>query len=676
MRLRREIPFRWLLAGIFLGLMLVSTGAVSWFAYSGTNTAVRDLALGQVNASLDSVSAQTQLHFNPANRLLEMAADSLRNGMISTADPTALADVFARMLRLERGIDWIGFGYPDGRVATARSSGGKIYVCVSNVADGKMEMRGFGADGKPGALVESEPLQWFDARRRPWFSAAVDAPGVAWAGPYDFALDGRGISASLALRDASGGLEGVLFLDFTLGSITDFLDRLAGQTQSGTMVFLKDGVLLAESATGVDDEVRARVSGLLADAQQRELLEREGQVVFDEAGEGAASSIVALRVTPLEGGYECISAVAFNRQKTFGAVETVLFQTALAAAVVFSLSLGLAFFTAHALSKPLDGVTREIERIGNFDLESVRPTDSSILEIGILSRAVVAMRDGLKSFAHYVPSDIVRDLVKSRTLAQRGGERREVSIMFFDIEGFTSYAEKTTPEQAVGTLSACFDVFGRSIHRCGGVIDKFLGDGLMALFNAPSRIEGHAAAACRAALEALGGLNKGVEGHYVPRVRVGLHTGEALVGNVGTAERFSYTAIGDCVNLASRLEGLNKVYGTAVMASDAVRQAAGDGEFVWRALDRVAVVGRKEPLEVFELVGLCGQVDAERAKRIAVYEAALQFYFEGRFAEACAALNEITAEDSAARVMASRASELATHPPVGSWDGVFRATLK
>jgi hypothetical protein len=198
----------------------------------------------------------------------------------------------------------------------------------------------------------------------------------------------------------------------------------------------------------------------------------------------------------------------------------------------------------------------------------------------------------------------------------------------------------------------------------------------MALFNAPSRIEAHAAAACRAALEALGGLNQGVEGDYVPRVRVGLHTGEALVGNVGTAERFSYTAIGDCVNLASRLEGLNKVYGTAVMASDAVRRAAGDGEFVWRALDRVAVVGRKEPLEVFELVGLSGQVDAEREKRISIYETALQFYFEGRFAEACAALNEITAEDSAARVMASRASELATHPPVGSWDGVFRATLK
>jgi hypothetical protein len=87
-------------------------------------------------------------------------------------------------------------------------------------------------------------------------------------------------------------------------------------------------------------------------------------------------------------------------------------------------------------------------------------------------------------------------------------------------------------------------------------------------------------------------------------------------------------------------------------------------------------VGRKEPLEVFELVGLYGQVDAERAKRISIYEAALQFYFEGRFAESCAALSGIVAEDSAARVMATRAAELAAHPPVGSWDGVFRATLK
>jgi hypothetical protein len=210
-----------------------------------------------------------------------------------------------------------------------------------------------------------------------------------------------------------------------------------------------------------------------------------------------------------------------------------------------------------------------------------------------------------------------------------------------------------------------------------GVIDKFLGDGLMALFNAPSQLDGHAAAACRAAVEAIGELGESGAGKsYVPRVRVGLNGGEALAGNIGTSERFSYTAIGDCVNLASRLEGMNKFYGTSVIASAAIRRAAGDADFVWRALDRVAVVGRKEPLEIFELVGLRASVGEGKLKMVGVFARALELYFAKKFAEACELLGEIEGVDSAARVLLSRARESVAHPPTENWDGVFRADHK
>ncbi len=199
---------------------------------------------------------------------------------------------------------------------------------------------------------------------------------------------------------------------------------------------------------------------------------------------------------------------------------------------------------------------------------------------------------------------------------------------------------------------------------------------MMALFNAPSPLEGHQAAACRAALEAVGGLGK-AGGGYVPRVRVGLHCGEALVGNVGTSDRFSYTAIGDCVNLASRLEGMNKFYRTSVIASAAVRRAAGDAEFVWRPLDRVAVVGRKEPLEIFELAGFAGKVDAARMAALEAYGAALGRFFSGDFAGALRKLQPaVAAGDPAAEVLAARAEKLAANPPGPAWDGVFRADHK
>ena len=677
MRFPREISFRWLLAGIFSGLIVVSTGSVLWLASEGTGQAVRDLAQGQVDASLDSVGSRVKLYFNPANRLLKTVRGGILNGVLALDDPEVMARSFARMLRLEVDLSWFGFGYADGRTASARLDGSKIFAVSSDAGPGELEMRELLPDGNLGGVVESMPEKDFDARKRPWFQPAVDAEGVVWIPPYDFVVGGRGVAASLAVRNAGGELLGVVFADFSLDSISAFLDRVAEQTKGGTLVYLDSGELLAKSTTGVPPEVAERLGAMMKNSKQLGELQNEGQTVFDEVSHGGGSSIVAMREVDLEGGGSGVCVVVFDRKRTFGAVESQIARSSAAAAVVFALSLVLAFFTAKRLSRPLQSLTREMEKIGRFELDSVAPTASSIKEVGILSLAVEKGRNNLKSFSHYVPADIVHGLVKSGTVAARGGERREVTVLFCDIEGFTSYAEKTTPEQAVETLSGCFEVFGRAIHRSGGVIDKFLGDGLMALFNAPSHLDGHAAAACRAAVEAIGELGEtGAGKSYVPRVRVGLNGGEALAGNIGTSERFSYTAIGDCVNLASRLEGMNKFYGTSVIASAAIRRAAGDGDFVWRALDRVAVVGRKEPLEIFELVGLRASVGEGKLKMVGTYVRALELYFSKKFAEACELLGEIEGVDSAARVLLARASELVAHPPTENWDGVFRADHK
>jgi len=677
MKLRREVSFRWLLAGIFSGLIFVSTGSVLWLASEGTGQAVRDLAQGQVNASLDSVGAQLRLHFDPAERLLGTVRAGILSGALGLGDQEALARNFAGMLGLERGVSWMGVGYPGGGVAAARLEGGKIFAAYSAGAAEPVELRPLLPDGNLGGVSAWLPPGEFDSRKRPWFQTAVEAGGTVWNPPYDFVGGGRGVGAALAVRDAGGALLGVAFVDFTLESISAFLDRLEAQTGGGALVYLKTGELLAKSSAGVPAEVLERLGGMMADPEKTAGLEGGGQPVFDEVRHGGGSSIVAMRGVELEGGASGVCAVVFDRKKTFGAVESQVARSSAAAAVVFVLSLVLAFFTARRLSRPLQSLTREMEKIGRFELDAVAPTASSIKEVGILSRAVESGRNNLKSFSHYVPADIVHGLVESGAVAERGGERRGVSVVFCDIEGFTGYAEKTTPEQAVETLGGVFEVFGRAIHRNGGVIDKFLGDGLMALFNAPSPLEGHQAAACRAALEAVGGLGKAGRDGYVPRVRVGLHCGEALVGNVGTSDRFSYTAIGDCVNLASRLEGMNKFYRTSVIASAAVRRAAGDAEFVWRPLDRVAVVGRKEPLEIFELAGFAGKVDAARMAVLEAYATALGRYFSGDFSGALGELQPaVAAGDPAAGVLAARAEKLAANPPGPAWDGVFRADHK
>jgi adenylate cyclase len=385
-----------------------------------------------------------------------------------------------------------------------------------------------------------------------------------------------------------------------------------------------------------------------------------------------------MQSTSIVGGGHGISAVVLNREKAFGAIEKTLRISTYAAGFAFLLSMVVAILVARRVASPLKLVTEELRRIGRFELGPVDLPRSSIREVHILSEAVARMRDSLQSFSHYVPVDIVRDLLQSGSVAKPGGTRHEVSVMFCDVEGFTGYAEKVSPEVSVKTLSEYFEIFGRAIHNHGGVIDKFLGDGMMALFNAPSPLDHHPAEACRAALQARQGLARiqPTECDFVPKVRVGLHTCEALVGNVGTAERFSYTAIGDGVNLCSRLEGLNKIYGTWILASSTTANAASGGGFLWRLLDRVAVVGREEPLEIFELMGFLTEATVDQIRIAEVYTQALQLYFHREFEKASALFQSLASIDIPSQVMLQRIASLQVIPPDANWNGVFKPSVK
>ena len=205
-----------------------------------------------------------------------------------------------------------------------------------------------------------------------------------------------------------------------------------------------------------------------------------------------------------------------------------------------------------------------------------------------------------------------------------------------------------------------------------------MGDGILAFFNAPQDVPEHAALSCRAALESVAMTEGAVagriaEGRPVFRIRVGLAVGEVLVGNVGSSDRFGYTVIGDTVNVAARLEGVNKAYGTRIIASHDLRAEAGAG-FEWRRLDRVAVAGRAGGLPRSELLGLEGAVDPDRLARRDRYESALDVYLDGDFKIAATGFAELAADypdDKAALVMAERASNLAEEPTLSDWDGVY-----
>jgi len=277
-------------------------------------------------------------------------------------------------------------------------------------------------------------------------------------------------------------------------------------------------------------------------------------------------------------------------------------------------------------------------------------------------------------FGTYVDPKVVEQVIRDEQVVGLGGDERDMSVLFMDIEGFTSFSEQLEPQQVVSYINRFFDAATPVIHRHGGCIDRLTGDGLIALFGAPLKDEKHAVHACRAALE----LNEvlrtveqpgsGHSGHPLA-VRIGINSGRLVVGNMGASERVQYTFMGDAGNTAARLESLNKQYGTRRMIGEATWRQVNQ-EFVCRELDRVILVGKQEPLTIYQLLAE-GEEDGWNSL-LNAYAVAVTAYRSGNFTEAAALFADVEErfDDRPSGMMKLRCEELAKTTPE-QWNGIW-----
>ncbi len=275
-------------------------------------------------------------------------------------------------------------------------------------------------------------------------------------------------------------------------------------------------------------------------------------------------------------------------------------------------------------------------------------------------------------FSQYVSRPVVDRILADPARAKLGGERKELTVLFSDIRGFSLVAEGMPPEELAGFLHEYLSPMTDLVLASGGMLDKYIGDAIMAIWGAPVDTLDHAARACEVALrmhETLATLNRtwATVGKPPVAIGIGINTGAMAVGNMGSAARFEYTVLGDQVNLGSRLEALTKEYGVGILVGEATAKAAGDA-FRFREIDLVRVKGRAKAIPVFELVGRAGAQDPAFARALALYRAR-------DFAAAGAGFATLR-EDPAAAVMAARCAELAIAPPPAAWDGVYEQRSK
>lgn len=694
------------LAGLGVTVLL---GALLAVLLRGWRASAMDQARTLREEASRTIGAEVEAELYQAQRVLEDVEKLVRLDVVHPDDPASLeASLFTQVLANPR--------LAEVSLTVARATGTPWQVAVVRLLDGgRLVTRETALEGghfavrernRPaGGSLREAPLLLRPDRRAvnptddPTFRTTVSAPfygRTIWTDLYspvqdlDLPPEKRrvAVAALKAIEDRAGDFLGVL----RVGLLTEQVDELTRRESAERaphLVFICDEEGRLVSRLSSADRLREESDESLrvdpATAPPEVRLALTNPVVWDvRAGHPVASGsfdsggrrfLVTYRGLERTQGWRL--GVLVPEDFYLGAYVSTRNRALMAGGLILAGMLVLGALAVRAVGRGLGRIVDATGRMANFDFAPAEPR-APFRDVEDVMRSLELAKTALRALGRYVPVDLVRELYRTGREPMLGGQTAEVTMMFTDVKDFTSLSEGLTPDELARLLGRYLQAMTGAVHEAEGVIDKYVGDAVMAVWNAVRPCPDHAAKACRAALagrEALARLYASPEwgGRPALLTRFGLHVGQVMVGHFGAPERMSFTVLGDGVNLASRLEGLNKQYGTTIMTSEAVRVAAGDA-FAFRLLDKVAVKGRREGIRVYELLGDSAAAAAS-AGVVAAYEQALEACWRWDF-DAALALLESQSDDPPSRVLAERCRAFRTAPPPANWDGVYVATDK
>jgi adenylate cyclase len=593
--------------------------------------------------------------------------------------------VFLSQLRSQPTISWVAFAWPDGAFFAGHKLGDGVIEMLEITGDRKIRINRYEYVSDEIRLKASRVEDTnYSVTDQEWFREAIRSNDEHWSTLTTHPNGERLAAAFASPIEIDQKPAGVIAIIIELTRVSNFLSQLTVGKSAGAFILERDGRVVASP-----DANASEVNALKTDHPMFpvavDAIRQAGSAYNPGEGEVFHSQVTRdgkvyqAVLTPISfPGWSLVTVVP--ESEFLGPVQMTIRKLVigLAALIVFA-GLLSAWLAQRLIAAPLIKVVGEIRHVERFDLDKVERHPSRLTEIENLSGAIGDMAQGLAAFRKYIPADLVKRLISDGNGARLGGAVRPMSVMFIDLAGFTGMSERLG-DRIIPLLSRYFDCVSTQIQDQGGTIDKFIGDAVMAFWGAPAPNPDHAADCCRAALACRRALREAclVDDHGQPvKIRIGVNSGDMLVGNIGSEVRLNYTVIGDAVNIASRLESTNKTYGSTIIIGPETRRLAGE-RIVVRELDRLAVYGRAGGLQIYELLGMAGEFGGS-LDWVKCYEAGLAAWRARDFTAGIAAFEKVLAirpDDAASSAMIQRCKQQLENPGTEDWDGTTVARTK
>ncbi|EME71589.1 adenylate cyclase 1 [Paramagnetospirillum caucaseum] len=536
----------------------------------------------------------------------------------------------------------------------------------------------------------------YDPRPRPWYKDAIATRGLIWSDLLVYTSNRQpGITAAYPIFAADGRAIGAAAANVSTNQMSDFLAGLdLGWSGTAFIVDEKEQLIAHPDASRTVRQDGLKYSLVKADQLGEQVItdafaayhrNKAQTVSFDSGGQRHLGSFNPF---PAELGKNWLMVIIVLEDDFVGTLKENSRDLVVAGFTVMVVGLLLVALLASWITRPLTLLTHEIQKIQRFELAGPIALHAIVAEVNELIHSMNMMKRALRTFGMFVPRDLVRELVASGRPIELGGQDKTLTVMFTDVADFTSLSERMAAGDLLVHVSRHLAAISECVAEEDGTVDKYVGDAVMAFWGAPIWRDDHALRGCIAALkaqrvQALMNAEWASQGLPTMFVRIGLHTAPVIVGNIGSAWRMSYTAMGDGVNVASRLEGVNKVYGTQICVSQAVLDAAGPS-LLARPLDLVAVKGRKAGAQVYELMAL-REGDPNLAPTPEDLEICrlttegFSAYQDRRWSDAIALYEQLAAlapADKVPAIFIERCRHYLAEPPPADWTGLFEMKTK